>query len=200
MDSGPIGMDSGRADAGRDSGPRDSGPVTTGDCISGALGNRAVRFSWEGSGPGSTAYVNYEVNQLPDTVRWRVSAASMSIGYRPVYDDTFLGPGGLDLEGDVFMDIELSTSGLSSIRNVTISIFGRSFNTTASGSFSWQTFDDVGETPSGSIANSTPYEWYSGDATTAFSPGDTGVYLRLRPGPPSDALIVNRVEICFDAD
>ncbi len=156
-----------------------------------------MRFRWEGSGPGSTAYVRYEANDLPDTSRWRVTANSRSIGYRPVFDDTFLGEGGLDLHGTGFIDVELSTSGLSSLSGVTIAIYGRSFATTTSGSFTWQTFDGTGAAPSGSVANSAPYEWYLADATTEFSPGDDGALLRIYPGPPSGALIVNRVEICF---
>ena len=195
-DAGPA--DAGPADAGPpDAGPPDAGPV--GGCVSGATGTHAVRFEWAGSGPGSTAYVRYETNELPDTSRWRVSAASMSIGYVPQYGDTFLGDGGLVLEGTVFIDVELSTVGLSSIRDVTLAIRGRSYNTTTSGSFSWQTFTGTGASPYGSVYNSAPYQWYGADATTAFAPGDSGVYLRIRAGPPSGSLIVNRVELCFDA-
>ena len=116
-----------------------------------------------------------------------------------MFSDTYLGEGGLELGGTAFIDVELSTAGLSSIRNVTIAIYGRSFITTSSGSFQWQTFDGVGASPYGSVANSAPYEWYPADATTEFSPGDSGVLLRLRAGPPSGSLIVNRVEVCFDA-
>jgi len=171
----------------------------SGGCMSGAAGNRAVRFRWEGSGARSTAYVRYEANELPDTTRWRVTANSRSIGYRPVFDDVFLGEGGLDLNGTGFIDVELSLSGLSSLRSVTLAIYGRSFNTTASGSFEWQTFDGTGAAPSGLVANSAPYEWYAADATTEFTAGDDGVLLRIYPGPPSGSIIVNRVEVCFDA-
>ena len=122
-----------------------------------------------------------------------------NIGYTPVFDDTFLGPGGLDLEGTAFIDVKMSTAGLSSIGHVTIALYGRSFNTTASGSFNWITFAGSGASPYGGIANSTPYEWYSADATASFTPGDSGVLLRIKPDGPSGALIVNRVEICFDA-
>jgi hypothetical protein len=181
-----------------DAPPVDAAPL--GGCISGASGTRAVRFRWDGNGPGSTAYVVYEANDLPDTSRWMVTAASTSFDYTPVFDDTFLAQGGLDLEDPAFVDVELSTVGLSSIRGVTIAVYGRSFDTTTSGSFTWQTFDDVGQTDPGSFPNSAPYQWTYGDATTAFSPGDDGVYLRLRAGPPSDALIMNTVEVCFDAD
>lgn len=181
--------------------PVDSGRDASsgGGCISGATGTHALRFRWAGSGPGSTAYVVYEANTLPDTSRWRVTAASMSIGYTPRFDDTFLGEGGLDLSGTVFIDVELSTSGLSSISNVSIGVYGRSFATTTSGSFRWQTFSGTGATPSNSVANSAPYEWYRGAATSAFVAGDSGVLLRLRAGPSSNALIVNRVEVCFTA-
>jgi hypothetical protein len=170
-----------------------------GGCVSGASGSHVVRFRWRGSGAGSTAYVDYEANTLPDTSRWRVTANSRSIGYRPVFDDVFLGEGGLDLEGTAFIDVELSLSGLSSLRGVTLAIYGRSFNTTSSGSFEWQTFDGTGAAPWGLVANSAPYEWYGADATTEFTAGDAGVLLRIYPGGPSGALIVNRVEVCFDA-
>lgn len=170
----------------------------TGGCISGATGTHVVRFRWTGSGPNTRASVNYEANTLPDTSRWRVTANSMSIGYSPVFTDTFLGAGGLELSGTVFIDVELSTVGLGSISNVTLAILGRSFNTTASGSFTWQTFAGMGAAPSGLVANSAPYEWYRANATAAFTPGDGRVLLRIRSGPPSGSLVVNRVEVCFN--
>ena len=193
-----VGVDAPR-DAGRDA--RTDVVVDTANtngCVSGAAGNYVARFSWQGS-QGSTAYPRYEMNTLPDSSRWNVSAASTSIGYSPIYDDTFLGPGGFDLETPAFMDVQLSTVGLSAIRAVTIAIYGRSFSTGASGSFSWQTFTGNGATPANLVANSTPYRWYAGDATIAFVPDDNTVLLRVRPGASSNALIVNRVEICFDA-
>jgi hypothetical protein len=143
--------------------------------------------------------VVYEANTLPDSSRWRVTAGSASFGYTPVFADPFLGPGGLDLEGTVFIDVELSTAGLSAISKVTIAVFGRSFNTTASGSFSWQTISGTGATPTNFVSNVAPYSWYPGDATAVFRPADSGLLLRLRAGPSSNALVVNRVEICFDA-
>ena len=170
-----------------------------GGCVSGASGTYVARFRWTGSGSGSRATVSYEANTLPDHARWRVTANSRSIGYTPVFSDVFLGVGGLELTGTNFIDVELSTVGIASITNVTIAIFGRSYNTTASGSFAWQTFDGVGAAPTGLVANSAPYEWYRADATRAFSPGNGSVLLRITPGPPSGALIVNRVEVCFDA-
>lgn len=183
-------------DVPRDTGARPDVPVT-GGCISGAPGRYAARFRWTGS--GSRASVSYEANTLPDRSRWRVTAASRAIGYTPVWGDPFLGEGGLDLSGTVFMHVELSTAGLSSIRGVTLAIYGRSYNISASGSFSWMSFDGAGAAPSGSVANSAPYRWYRADATDAFRPGNSGVLLRISPGPPSGSLVVNRVELCFDA-
>jgi hypothetical protein len=159
-----------------------------------------VRFAWAGSGPGSTAYVVYEANGLPDTSRWKGGAFSSSMGYTPIFDDTYLGIGGLDLEAGEFMDVELSTVGLSTLRKATLAIFGRSFDTTASGSFTWQTFHGSSAAPADLVANSAPYGWYAADATAELDVGDNGVLLRIRPGPSSNALIVNRVELCFDAD
>ncbi len=105
----------------------------------------------------------------------------------------------MELGGTVFFDIELSTIGLSTIRNVTIAVYGRSYNTTTSGSFTWMSFDGSGASPYGGVSNSAPYEWYGANATAAFAPGNGGVLLRLEAGGPSNNLVVNKVEICFDA-
>ncbi|MFO0610446.1 MAG: hypothetical protein U0324_45215 [Polyangiales bacterium] len=171
----------------------------TGGCISGAVGTHVARFRWTGTTSGSRASVSYEANTLPDRARWRVTAASRSIGYTPVFGDPFLGEGGLELSGTVFIDVELSTAGLGAISNVTLAVYGRSYNTTASGSFAWRTFSGSGSTPSGFVSNVAPYRWYRADATASFVPGDSGVLLRITPGPPSGALVVSRVEVCFDA-
>ena len=199
-----------RPDAAPDAGPdvrdaaadvREAGvdAPPTGGCVSGAVGNHVARFRWTGTTSGSRASVSYEANTLPDRSRWRVSAASRSIGYTPVFGDPFLGEGGLELSGTVFIDVELSTAGLGAISNVTLAVYGRSYNTTASGSFAWRTFSGSGATPSGFVSNVAPYRWYRADATASFVPGDSGVLLRITPGPPSGALVVSRVEVCFDA-
>jgi hypothetical protein len=116
-----------------------------------------------------------------------------------MFRDPFLAEGGLELSGTVFIDVELSTLGLGPVSNVTLALYGRSYNTTSSGSFSWQTFSGIGASPSGGVSNSAPYEWYSADATAALPPGDDGTLLRIRAEGPSNALIVRRFEICFDA-
>ena len=104
-----------------------------------------------------------------------------------------------DMDGSDFIDIELSTVGIAQISNATLAIYGRSYNTTASGSFNWQTFDGTGSTDTDFVSNVAPYQWYTADMTTEISPGDDGVYLRIKSGPSSDALVVNRIELCLVA-
>src|SRR5690606_30477700 len=133
-----------------------SGPITGGPCSSGAPGATAYRIRWANG--GGSAYVVYEVHEMPDTSRFRAGAYGYSIGFTPQYVDTFLAQGGLLLDGSSFVDIELSTVGISSIASARLAIYGRSYNTTASGSFNWQTFDGIGAAPINSVANSAPYE------------------------------------------
>lgn len=210
MDSGTrdaAAMDSGApTDSGvtADSGARDSGVIAdsgVSPCISGARGTHVARIRWTGSAPTSRASVSYEANTLPDRTRWRAGAYSRgAIGsYTPTFTDTFLGEGGLELGSTNFIDIELSTQGLGAISNVTVALYGRSFNTVSPGSYAWMSFDGAGATPSGSVFNSAPYQWYPANATSAFRPGNAGVLFRFWPQGPSSSLIVNRIELCFDA-
>ncbi len=209
---GDGGVDSGLGDSGVDGSttpdssmpPLDAmvpvGPITGGPCLSGAAGKTAYRVRWAGgSGASSTAYPVYEVNGLPDQSRSKVGSYGYQIGYVPRYEDVFLAQGGLVLGSSNFVDIELSTVGLANIQSIALSIYGRSFNTTASGSFNWQTFEDVGAAPQNLVSNSAPYEWYSADATGMMSAGNGGVLVRIKAGPSSGVLVVNRIEICMQA-
>jgi hypothetical protein len=171
--------------------------LNPGGCVSGVNGTHAARFRWDGT-QNSTAHVVYESNTLTDTARWKAGAFSRgAIGYSPVYSDTFLGVGGLEMGSTVFIDVELSTARLATLRHVTLSIFGRSFNTTTSGGYAWQTFDGSGETASTAVSNEAPYQWYRADATDAFVAGNDHVLLRI--SPTTTNLIIKRVELCFDA-
>jgi hypothetical protein len=176
-----------------------TGVLNGGPCLSGTAGATAYRIRWAGNGSGSTAYVVYEVNGLPDHSRDHAAAYGYQIGYTPRFEDVFLAQGGLRLDGSGFVDIELTTAGISQITNATLSIYGRSFNTTTSGSFHWQTFDGTGAAPTNLVSNSAPYEWYSADMTSEISAGDSGVLLRIKAGPSSGVLVVNRIEICMTA-
>ena len=172
------------------------GVITGGPCLSGAPGATAYRIRWTG---GGTAQVVYEVNGLPDHTRDHAGAYGYQVGFTPAFVDTFLGVGGLQLDGSDFVDLQLTTAGLATITSAKLSIFGRSYNTTASGSFTWQTFDGVGATPASSVSNAAPYRWYAGDMTTELSPGDAGVLIRIKAGPASGSLVVNRIELCLEA-
>jgi hypothetical protein len=175
-----------------------TGPITGGPCLSGAPGATAFRFSFYDG--GGEALVKYEVDGFPDKSRGKAGAYGYAIGFTPSYVDPFLAEGGLQLDDSDFVDVELSTVGLTTIRSVTLSVYGRSYDTTTSGSFNWQTFVDVGATPTDFVSNVAPYAWYSADATSAFTAGDAGALLRIKPGPSSDSLVVHRIELCVDAD
>lgn len=174
-----------------------AGIITGGPCLSGTAGATAYRVRWADG--GGTAYPVYEVDGLPDTSRDHTAAYGYQIGFSPSFVDPFLGDGGLQLDDSDFVDIEISTAGISSITKATLSIYGRSYNTTASGSFNWQTFDGTGSTDTDFVSNLAPYQWYSADMTTEISPGDNNVLLRIKSGPSSDALVVNRIELCLVA-
>jgi hypothetical protein len=143
--------------------------------------------------------VSYEVEGLPDHSSFKVGAYGYSFGFTPQFVDPFLGVGGLQLDSSDFVDVNLSTVGLSTITSATLSIFGRSFDTTASGSFNWQTFDGKGSTPDDFVSNVAPYEWYSADMTTEIMPGESGALLRIKAGPSSGALVVSQIELCLEA-
>lgn len=191
-DGGSTGMDGGTG------GDAPVGVITGGPCLSGQAGKTAYRVRWAKS--GSTAYVVYEVNGLPDKTRDHTAAYGYQIGFQPQYVDPFLAEGGLQLDGSSFVDIEISTVGVAQIASAKLALYGRSFNTTASGSFNWQTFDGTGATPTNSVSNVAPYAWYAGDMTTEIEPGDNGVLLRIKAGPNSGSLVVNRIELCVQAN
>lgn len=173
------------------------GVITGGPCLSGQAGATAYRIRWANAGGKAT--VVYEVNGLPDKSRDKAGAYGYVIGFTPQFVDPFLGDGGLLLDSSSFVDLELTTVGVAQIASARLSIFGRSFNTTASGSFNWQTFDGTGATPSNLVSNAAPYKWYAGDMTAALDPSDSGVLIRIKAGPSSGSLVVHRIELCLQA-
>ena len=175
-----------------------AGVITGGPCLSSATGATAFRVHFMSA--GGQASVSYEVNGLPDKTRWKVGTYGYVIGFTSSYVDPFLGPGGDGLDDSDFIDIELSTQGLSHIFRATLAIFGRSYDVDTNGSFNWQTFTDVGAAPDNLVSNISPYAWYAADATSAFAAGDGTALLRIKAGPNSDSLVVNRIELCMEAD
>lgn len=184
---------------GGDTGVRDAsvGIITGGACISGTAGATAYRVRFADA--GGTAQVVYEVDGLPDHSRNHAAAYGYQIGFTPSFVDPYLGVGGLQLDSSDFVDLEITTAGISSIQNATISIFGRSFDTTTNGGFNWQTFVGTGATTDDFVSNIAPYRWYSADFTTEIRPGDNGVLVRVKAGGLSGVLVVNRIEICMQA-
>jgi hypothetical protein len=174
-----------------------SNVITGGPCMSATPGATAYRIRWADA--GGTAQVVYEVDGLPDHSRDHAGAFGFQIGFVPQFVDPFLGDGGLQLDSDDFVDLELTTVGVHAIAGATLSIYGRSFDTTTSGSFNWQTFDGTGSSATDSVSNVAPYRWYSADMTTEISPGDPNVLVRIKAGPSSGVLVVNRIEICMTA-
>lgn len=173
------------------------GLITGGPCASGAPGATAFRVRFVDGGGRAT--VNYDVNGLPDKTRWKVGAYGYNIGFSPMFVDPFLGAGGLQLDGSDFVDIELSTKGVNQIRSATLALYGRSYSVGTSGSFSWMTFTGAGATPANSVSNVAPYQWYGASVAGAIPAGDGGILLRLKAGPNSNSLVVNRIELCLEA-
>jgi len=174
-----------------------TGVITGGPCLSGMPGQTGYRIRWADG--GGTAYPVYEVNGLPDHSRDHAGAYGYQIGFTASYVDPFLAQGGLQLDGSDFVDLELTTVGVSSITRATLSIYGRSYNTTTSGSFNWQTFVGTGDAPTNLVSNVAPYQWYSADMTTELAPNYATTLIRIKAGPSSDALVVNRIELCLQA-
>ncbi len=199
-DGGGNGGDGG-GNAGQDAGAGMDAPagiITGGPCSSGAAGATAYRVRWANG--GGTAYPVYEVNGLPDRTPDHVGAYGYQIGFTASYVDPYLAQGGLQLDGSDFVDIDLSTAGIASIASAKLSIYGRSFNTTASGSFNWQTLYDVDSTATNLVSNVAPYQWYTADMTPAIPAGIDGIKIRIKAGPSSGSLVVNRIEICLQAN
>lgn len=198
---GGGGNGDGGGNAGQDAGggmDAPAGIITGGPCSSGAAGATAYRMRWANSGGSATPV--YEVHGLPDKTRNHVGAYGYQIGFTASYVDPYLAQGGLQLDGSDFVDIDLSTVGVASISSAKLSLYGRSYNTTASGSFNWQTFEGTGSTATNFVSNVAPYAWYTADMTTEISPGDGGIKIRIKAGPNSGALVVNRIEICVQAN
>lgn len=199
FDTGTTVTDTGKTDTGTtdtgttvsDTAP--SGPISGGPCMSGAPGATALRIRFYSS--GGKVLVSYEKWGLPDASRQKAGIYGYTIGYTPSWDGW--GEGGLLLNSSNFVDIELSTVGLSSISKSTLSLYGHSY--TSTGSFSWQTFDGSGATPPNSMSGMITHAWSSGDATAAFPPAKGGALLRIKAGPSSNSLVVNRIELCMQA-
>jgi hypothetical protein len=191
------------ADSAHESGAPDAsdgstvGPITGGPCSSGAAGATAIRIEFIDA--AGTADVQWLVEGDPDRSNDTAGTYGYTIPFTPSYVDQFLAQGGVALDSSDFIDIGMSTVGLTSITSATLSVYGRSYDVSTNGSFNWQTFDGTGQTATDFVSNVPPYQWYSADMTTEIRPGENNVLVRIKAGPSSNSLVVNRVEICLVA-
>jgi hypothetical protein len=109
--------------------------------------------------------------------------------------------GGLEIAGGNWILIRYSVAGLSTITSATFSIYSRSYDTSASGSFeAWTPLYGSAYSPTNSVSNAWPYAWTTVDFTGFVQPGDspglTGI--RLYAGPGSSDLAIHAVELCIE--
>ena len=173
------------------------GPITGGPCSSGAAGATAIRIKFIDA--AGAADVQWLVEGDPDRSNDSAGTYGYTIPFTSSYVDQFLAQGGVALDDSDFIDIGMSTVGLTSITSATLSLYGRSYDVTTSGSFNWQTFDGTDQTATDFVSNVPPYQWYSADMTAEIGPGENDVLVRIKAGPSSDSLVVNQVEICLVA-
>ncbi|HEY2748508.1 MAG TPA: hypothetical protein VGL86_27990, partial [Polyangia bacterium] len=156
-----------------------------------------IRVRWTNA--AGEASVSYEAFGMPDHSRQEVGAYGYQIGFTPEFVDQPLGGGGLLLDDDDFVDIALSAAGPTTIDHATLAVFGRSYDVTTDGSFSWQSFSDSGQTALDFVSNVAPYRWYAADLGNTVAAGDANVLVRVKAAGSSDALVISRLEICLAA-
>ena len=154
------------------------------------VGWTAFRFHYLGS---TTAIV--DTIGLPDRSNFQAAP-----GTTTTFDDAAHG-GGISIASGNFILIRFSVDGLTRIKSATLTILGRSYNTTTSGSFraSSPLWGDI-KTPTNAVSNAWPYDWTSVDYTANVHPGDPrgSTVIRIYAGPSSNSLIINTVELCID--
>lgn len=192
------GADSGSSDASTDD---DGGTTTTdagGDAKQNLLGppcsHGAGFVAWKFHYNGSTSKIT-DVYSLPDSSNWDVAPA-----YSTSFVDSIHG-GGIEIGSGNWLLIRFSVAQMSQIKGATLSVYGRSYNTTTSGSFDgWSPIYGDVKSQTNSHSNAWPYQWvsvdYSANVKVGDPPGLTG--LRLYSGPNSNDLVINTVELCID--
>ena len=159
------------------------------------------------NGPGWIAWsFHYQVGStqayldhfgLPDSSNWEaVPAFSTSV------TDPNNG-GGLEIGSGNWILIRYSLVGLTQINSASLSVYGRSYDVSASASFdAWSPLYGDDASPTDSMSNAWPYAWTTVDYSTQLAVGDdpglTGI--RLYSGPSSGDIVVHRVELCIDGN
>lgn len=152
----------------------------------------AFRFHYSPNG-GTQAYV--DAFGLPDASNWEAVPA-----FPTMVQDAGNG-GGLEIGSGNWILIRYSLVGLSQIKGATFSVYGRSYDVSASGSFdAWSPIYGDDPSPTDSVSNAWPYAWTTVDYSTQLAIGDdpalTGI--RLYSGPSSNDLVIHAVELCID--
>jgi hypothetical protein len=186
-DDGSMGSDGSASDAGADAKQNLLGPA----CTHGA-GFVAWKFHYN----GSTSKIT-DVYSLPDSSNWDVAPA-----YSTSFADSIHG-GGIDIGGGNWLLIRFSVANMNQIKGATLSVYGRSYNVTTSGSFDgWSPIYGDVKSQTNSHSNAWPYQWvsvdYSANVKIGDPPGLTGI--RLYAGPNSNDLVINTVELCIDGN
>lgn len=170
---------------------QDSGQKLLGPPCSHGKGFVAWKFHYANN---STSAIT-DVYSLPDNSNWQAVPA-----YSTSFVDSLHG-GGIQISGGNWILIRFSVQGMKTINGATLSVFGRSYDTTTSGSFNaWSPIYGSVYSPQNSHSNAWPYQWvtvdYSSNVKIGDSPGLTGI--RLYSGPNSNVLVINTVELCID--
>jgi hypothetical protein len=155
----------------------------------------AWRFHYNANEPGTQAHL--DLYDLLDASNWEAN---------PVFSTSIVDSihgGGLEIATGNWILIRYSVTGLTTIRSASFSVYGRSYNVTASGSFNaWTPLYGDAPAPTNSVSNAWPYEWtsidFTGHVRAGDAPGLTGI--RLYAGPSSNDLAIHAVELCLDAD
>lgn len=160
-------------------------------CMRGT-GFTAFRFHYT---RGGGTHATIDAFGLPDGKNFEVDPIFIS----DLSDD--IHGGGLDVTDSSYILIRYSVAGLAKINSATFSIFGRSYDVSASGSFrAWTPIHGEQSSAPDSVSNAWPYDWTSVDFTGLVDVGDdpglTGI--RLYGGPSSGSVVVHTVELCID--
>lgn len=204
---GGLGKDSGSNDGGaggdasssNDGGNADgSGVVDAGKDSSSLLGPPCSHgpgfVAWKFHYKGSTSAIT-DVYSLPDNSNWQAVPA-----FATMFSDALHG-GGIEIGSGNWILIRYSVANMSVINGATLSVYGRSYDTTTSGSFdAWSPLYGDNASPTDSVSNAWPYTWTSIDFSNGVHIGDTPglTGIRLYSGPSSNVLVINTVELCID--
>jgi hypothetical protein len=160
-------------------------------CLNGP-GFAAFRFHYD-SNSGTNAVM--DAYGLPDHGGFQAT---------PVFSTSIVDPGnggGVEIASGNWILITYSIQGLTQIQGATFSIFGRSYDTSASGSFqAWSPIYGADNSPTDSVSNAWPYAWTSVNYSDFLHIGDDPglVGIRVYSGPSSDDLVIHTVELCID--